>query len=92
MHQQTEDPGTEKRRGSRPGGRHGLASQAHQPFHRQSHACHEKNLQQQLPASKTLSPRSGRPKVYRQSDPTGVGRHPEGPQTMSSILNSAMSG
>ena len=85
--QQTEDPGTEKRRGSRPNGRHGPATQAHQPFHRQSHPCHEKNVQQQLPASKTLSPRSGRPKVYRHSDPTGVTCQTEGPRPVSSNLN-----
>lgn len=68
--QQTEDPGVKKRRSSRPDGRHGPAPQAHQPFHRQDHACHEKNVQQQLPTSKTLSPGAGCPKVYRQPDPT----------------------
>lgn len=36
--------------------------------------CHEKNYPLQLPASKALYPRSGRPKVHRQSDPTGVSR------------------
>jgi hypothetical protein len=76
--QKTEDKGTEKRRCSRTDGRHGSAPQAHQPFHRQGHTCHEKNVQQQLPASKTLSPRAGGPKVYRQSDPAGVNRKQEG--------------
>jgi hypothetical protein len=44
--QQTEDPGTKKCRCPYPDGRHGPAPQAHQPFHRQGHACHEKNVQQ----------------------------------------------
>jgi len=33
------------RRSSLPDGRNGHATQTPQPFHRQSHACHEKNVQ-----------------------------------------------
>ena len=75
--QQAEDPGAEKCRGSCTDGRHGAAPQAYQPIHRQGHACHEKNVQLQLTAYKTLYIRSRRPKVYRQSDSTGVSRKEE---------------
>jgi hypothetical protein len=54
---------------------------------RQGHTCHEKNVQQQLHVSKTLSHRSRRPKVYRQSDPTGVRRKQEGSQIECSSPN-----